>query len=356
MSESSSLSLADMPAEVWAETHTALLYIFLLYLVQPFVFVSMLLNKPFLRRIAATAWFGLTFYLVTDNFKHAIGDYFHVNMMLAWWPFGILASKYIHALFDPNFQTVFHLSTFTRVALFCYCGPTLIFKRDKHRALLRSGARTKGLGLFLRGVLQIGILHVVASTVLKCNAQEHLPWWMCNILLFYQVALSQGGAADCLFNAPTVFWVGADADVLYMADLPVLTTSPRILWHRWSISTGFHFRRAVYEPLGGRNNQFVATFCTFAVNCILHVFWWGPIVIDKFAWGFAWVLIIGPMVALFVDKYVLQAAFPKGSSLYKASSWLLLQVLVALLVEQFFVAQGLPLTLTNFSLLNTGRL
>lgn len=41
---------------------------------------------------------------------------------------------------------------------------------------------------------------------------------------------------------------------------------------------------------------------------------------------------IGPIVALSIDKYVLQLAYPKGTALYTVFNWLLLQVLASLLI------------------------
>ena len=381
-----------IPAEILAQATTAALHLLLLFLVQPLVFATMLLdNKPLWRRLVATAWFLATCHWLVVRFRRALGEqHYHLNMMLGFYPLALLVMKYAHALLDPELAAKFRLMSnstirsWIRVALFCYVTPTLVFHEDDSSKQKKEESSTtpatttassssmqtgststtkgssllKGLGVLARGLIQLALNFGISSLVLHYDAEAHLPWWLCHIVMFYQVALSMGGATDVLFNWWAVaLWDHVVERVILNSNVPALTASPRTLWGRWSTNTGHHFRLAVYDPMGGRNNRLVATFCTFGVNCLLHVFWWGPLTIGRFAYEYAYVLLVGPLLALVIDTNLLQVVFRnKESWPYKVSSWLLLQILVALLVPKFFVAQGLPSTLTNLSLLNTGKL
>ena len=167
----SSADFNTIPANVWAEIRTALIGLAVLYLVQPVVFATMLLrHKSLVRRFAATAWFSVTLFLVATHFRRTVGIYWSANMIMLYWPFGLLMFKYVHALMDPNFHEVFQLTTFPRIALFCYCAPTIIFRSDnkdggndnRNRPIptikgqdqqqQRGDARLRSLRLLVRGV------------------------------------------------------------------------------------------------------------------------------------------------------------------------------------------------------------
>jgi len=129
-----------IPAEILAQATTAALHLLLLFLVQPLIFATMLLDKPWWRRLVATAWFLATCHWLVVRFRRALGDeHYHLNMMLGFYPLALLVVKYAHALLDPHLAAKFRLlassssssgstvknswirSSWIRVALFCYC-------------------------------------------------------------------------------------------------------------------------------------------------------------------------------------------------------------------------------------------
>ena len=350
------------------------------------------------KRMVAASWYFITMYILAQWLRGTLGEYYSVNVNLIWWFFGLLAIKYVHAVLAPTTfaQTIglisrsdsttrttttmttsttnagvtttdpaiSTLSSFYRTVLFCYLPATIIFDQPPSD----SNSRWRAIGYFFRGIVQLVVMGTVARWIIDWKLDERLPRSMRFVIAFYQIALSQGGIADVVMSSVTRGMLGQTVAIIEPSNVPVLTTSPRYFWHRWSSSAGYHLRKSIYEPLGGRSNQWPATIATFGTNCVLHVTWWGYVSEGKLAWNYIPLLLIGPLVALTLDKFVLVPLFKNTSkssswsssvsnnALYHGASLVVLQVMASVLSPCFLDAHGFPDNLHDLALVQTGRL
>jgi branched-subunit amino acid transport protein len=369
LTSSSEVPWKDVPSEIIQETFRVLQWMLVFYLVQPFVFRATLSDRSLRSRLAGFGWYAATMYLLSLQLRAAVGNYYNFNLTLLWWPHALLTAKYLHAVSDAQFYQHFCFTPeqFLKLAVFCYFPPTIIFTEEKKQQE-ENGANTStqkptitentighALYIMARGVLQMVLMSFIAFSVLKYDAESQLPWYFCNLIKFYQLALSMGGFADLFFNGPTILFMGRSAQrVIFTTNIPALTVHARHFWYRWSTNVGYHLRYALYEPAGGYHNQFLAAAYTFGVNALLHALWWGPISADKIAWGYLWVLFVGPLTALWIDKLLLQR-LRSGGVLLVTARLLTFQTLVACLIDKFLDAQGMPTSLTELALIQTGQ-
>ena len=113
---------------------------------------------------------------------------------------------------------------------------------------------------------------------------------------------------------------------------------------------------------------------TFGLNCLLHVAWWGHVSAGTWAWEYMWVLLVAPALGLALDKHVLIPLFQLSKKdeqddtrpmqtvgwsqrrlLYHGTSVVALQATAAWFMPYFLKAQGMPESLQDLALLQTGR-
>ena len=386
----------------------------LFWLCQPWVFYYCLVRQALWRRVAALTWYFWTMYILADSLRTALGMYYSFNVNLIWWIFALLSVKYVHAVLSPQFASQLGLTNFGRIVLFCYCPATIVFEGgvpEHHQPRHATGTTPphkktvpvvnyywKILYYTCRGVIQAVLMGTIAQAILDYRWYDRFPGWMQNIVAFYQIQLSQGMVSDIAMTAPTWAVVGSllpqqpqqsgsSFYVVEPSNLPVASTVPRYFWHRWSKSPGFHLRWAIYEPLGGRPTnstrssaiwlQWRNTMATFGLNCLLHVAWWGQVSAGTWAWEYMWVLLVAPALGLALDKHVLIPLFQRSNNdkqqpdddtrrmdtvgrfqrrlLYHGTSLVALQAMAAWFMPYFLKAQGMPESLQDLALLQTGR-
>jgi len=382
------------------------------YLVQPWILKFALLHSSLSVRALGFVGFCASMAYLAVELKHRLGIYYKFQVNLIWWLYGLQFSKHVHALVAPESlintvglrnennandkdnkdkRRVAALS-WSRLCVLCYCPPTVIFQRPEvtqNSSPPRQVFPYKSATHYsLRGVAQMATMLQIAYGVLHFQLYNYLPLPMQSLLCFYMVCLSQGGFADLFMNAPTRLWIDnnhptTNTDKLALvepSDAPICTTHARYFWARWSKNVGtLHFRCALYQTLGGGyKHQYRATALTFGVNCVLHIFFWGPLSTreTKWAWTYLHVLVLAPAVALLLDKQVFQpllltrkvkegkddddkkqiSATSVNIFLYRACNWITLQVLAAILFPSFLDAQGMPTNLQELALLQTGQL
>jgi len=331
------------------------------YLIQPFVMKALVVEgKPFMSRLM-----GLVLLLTVSaqlflRWQQEIGASLPPEgiFMLAYYAF--LAIKIVHGIADGDeFTKSFGIgSSFPRLAAFTLLPPTVMFdgagdisaaegQRPTNNTMLpwMTNNRVYGVYLVLRGMLQIGIMVALSKLVLLYeDTARSLPYWIQVIGSAYLcVIIPGGGINDIIQNGPTRILVGGsngiNVVIIDTSDAPLLTTSPRDFWHRWSKSAGYHLRKAFYEPLGGGQNPVVATAAAFGVNVALHVFWLGPATTGRLGWGYVWMLDVAPVAAVVIERRLLRAAFREESWQHRVANFAVFQILIVLVYPCFSASQ-----------------
>jgi hypothetical protein len=216
-----------------------------------------------------------------------------IFFILLWYPIAMQFMRYLHALSVGGraFADHFGLSDFSRVSIFMLCAPTVQFIKkgskthpDKHKS---SHLVINGIYIALVDIL---LLVAVCGLVLFLQLDILLPEFLQRVVRVYIMGISTS-ILRVVFECPVLYWLRDDsrvARILPIYDRPYLTASPRDLWHRWSVTAGYHLRKGLYEPFGGSKNRIVATAAAFFVNCILHIYWWSMAIkgqIDYIYWN-----------------------------------------------------------------------
>ena len=347
--------MGSLPPEIVEACVPIAIGMALFWLVQPLVFRCFLVHQTLPWRLAAALWYGATMYYLAHALREALGEYYSFNVNLIWWVYALISVKYVHAVLSPTFGAELGLTSWSRIALFCYLPATVIF--DSKPSSTQQQPGHSALFYLARGLVQLVVMGQVAQTVLAYRLDEQLPLWAHSLVAYYQIMLSQGGFADVAFSAPTRMIVGPRVRIEEPSDAPALATVPRYFWARWSKCAGYHLRTAIYERWGGRRNQWTATAATFGLNCVLHITWWGYVSAGKLAWNYIPLLFTIPLTNLWLDKYLLVPYVKHYSvALYHTIGWLVLQAMVVYAMPHFLDAQGLPKTLHELCLLQSGRL
>ena len=372
--------MSSLPPEVLSSCLRIGLGMFVFWLMQPLVFYHCLVTagkanhspKPLWLRGMAALWYGATMYVLADALRTALGEYYSFNVNLIWWIYALTSVKYVHAVLSPTFGNDLGLTTWQRIVLFCYLPATVVFPKDgsgDNKTTTMDASSTpvnhqqpppQRSALFYvgRGLAQLVVMGQVAQFVLDHGWDKQLPTWSHSVLAYNLIMLSQGGFADVAFSATTRAVVGPHVHVVEPSDVPVLATIPRYFWARWSKSAGYHLRRSIYDPLGGRaHRQWVSTFCTFGFNCLLHVLWWGYVSAGKLALNYIPLLVTIPMASLALDKFVMVPYVKRYSLLlYHVVGWLTLQGIAVYGMPYFMDAQGLPTNLHDLCMVQTGQM
>jgi len=244
------------------------------YLVQPLVMHFLVINKP--RSFNALALVMFLFSTMSLAHQLSLTDMkLGADMALLWAPFAMQMVKYVHAVAVGGNRVArqFNLTSFSRAAIYILAPPTVIFT-DAPVEGPKGNTRIKGLWTILEGVIQLILAVTIVTLVLELRLDQSLPEWTQRVVTMYCRALCMG-MNNILYDGPTRVLLGNRVMVFDSSNWPVLSTSQRKLWRRWSLGAGYLFRTGFYEPLGGRNNAFWATTVPFVVNCFIHVFVWG---------------------------------------------------------------------------------
>jgi hypothetical protein len=247
----------------------------LLWLAQPFFWHWLVIRRSRSRIFLACLLFGTCILLLARSL-HATGTATPRPeiIMLLWLPLAMLSVRYLHALAVGGDEIAHHfgLTSFTRVAIFTLCVPTVKFKEAP---VVGPNGNSRQRAIFDLRACLLEMVAVVgtSSVIIHFGLDSELPDWAQRLVYAYLLVFS-AYVPKLLFEIPVRFLLGNRVMIVPLTTMPYLTSSPRDVWHRWSISAGYHYRKGFSDPLGGKENRIVATVAPFFVNCVLHMFLW----------------------------------------------------------------------------------
>jgi hypothetical protein len=184
---------------------------------------------------------------------------------------------------------------------------------------------------------------VICGAVLVFRMGDWLPDWMQRVLRVYIMGLSTS-IIRLIYECPLVYFrlLPPGVTLLPLYDRPYLTKAPRELWRRWSVTAGFHLRKAFYEPIldglkqqrrrrrrrdgGGKHGDgsmmmmvasILAAAAPFFVNCVMHIYWWSMGVKGKIDHVYWILLFVYPLLSMAVED--IMGRFVFGTR--RATTW-----------------------------------
>jgi hypothetical protein len=359
----------------------------LFWLVQPFLMQALVIHQSRGRVLVLILIYLVVTLSLASNLHESLRDrpkpIRPVFLILLWYPPAMQLIRYFHALAvgGTAFANHFGLSTFSEVAIFTLSVPTVKFQNDEtrkkdivdvrsrekiHRALRRPGDNKlwKDFGICCMD-LAVTVLGCGLILVLKLDIL--LPQWMQRIVRVYIMGFSTA-IIKLVFELPCRFLLRNHKQVHFVApiyDQPYLACSPRDLWHRWSVTAGYHYRKGFYEPLivwlrrghGTKSNNdsgylslWVAAAAPFFVNCVLHIYWWSLVVKGSIDYSYINLLFLFPLVSFWGQDIVvgqlLFSARTANSLPHRAANYAILVVAFYSIGQQMSDAHALPPTLS----------
>jgi hypothetical protein len=343
----------------------------LFWMLQPFVMQYLVIHQPRSRIFLAIVFFTtVTSYLGSQLHQslhdRAIANIKPMFFILLWYPPAMQFMRYLHALSvgGTEFARHFGLTDLKRVAIFTMSVPTVLFQiqddidnkkqqqeqqqdHEQHRLRLREDVSV--------ALMDLVITVTLCWSVLFLKLDILLPDFLQQVIRVYIMGLS-----TCIFKlvleVPSRFFLlrvtstststsnprhATRIRIIPIFDRPYLTLSPRELWHRWSVTAGYHLRKGFYEPLllvgrgheqsnKDKNNRHyywvattgLATAAPFLVNCILHITWWSIVVKGEMEYIYIHLLFVYPLVSFWIQDAVIRRLFLalEGSSSSSSSS------------------------------------
>lgn len=336
------------------------------WLLQPLIMFSLVVQQPRSKIVVALAIFVLGTKNLAD-ILHSVREP-DADMSVLWTLFALQCVKYVHAVAvgGEELAQQFGLTSFSRVALFTLSVPTLVFFDAPV-----TGSKGNSMQLVLRelviGVLGVAAMVGLCQATLYFQLDTFLPNSVQLIIYMYITALSCE-VGTLLYEIPVRLLLLAlrnnnQVMVIPIIDNPILSSSPRDLWRRWTCCAGYHFRKGFYEPLlrkYDKNNRLMATTVPFVVNCLVHIFCWGYWIQGNYYQVQEWVvlLVIFPLTTIWIQDNVLgpRGFFGLGSSwASQVFNYLLMLGSAILIFPVFLQVQLLPTTLRELALKNTGQ-
>jgi hypothetical protein len=235
--------------------------------------------------------------------------------ILLWYPVAMQFMRYLHAwsVGGKVFQSHFGLTEFDRVRIFMLCPCTVqfqtkIYDDNKPRATTTDHLKKDIKIAFMDIFITVG----GCGLILLLGLDTLLPELLQRVVRVYIMGFSTS-ILKVVLECPCRWLLRNDGRIIRILpiyDRPHLTLCPRGLWHRWSVTAGYHLRKGFYEPLGGGCNdttsaqKYFATAVPFGVNCLLHVTWWSIAIkgeIDFVYWN---LLFAYPLVSFWVQDAV----------------------------------------------------
>ena len=93
------------------------------------------------------------------------------------------------------------------------------------------------------------LIVLICCTILILDLGSYLPDWIQRLLRVYIMGLSTS-LIRLEHEYPIIQFCNLplNSKLIPLYDHPCWTKSPRELWRRWSVTAGYHLRKAFYEP------------------------------------------------------------------------------------------------------------
>jgi hypothetical protein len=359
----------------------------LFWLLQPFLMQALVIRQSRGRVVVSILIYLVVTLSLASNLHESLRDrpkpIRPVFLILLWYPPAMQLIRYFHALAvgGTAFANQFGLSTFSEVAIFTLSVATVKFQNDEtrrkditdarsrekiHRALRRPGD-DQLLKDFCICCMDLAVTVLGCGLILFLKLDILLPHWMQRIVRVYIMGLSTA-VIKLVLELPCRCLLRNHENVDFVVpiyDQPYLACSPRDLWHRWSVTAGFHYRKGFYEPSivllrGGHGlkssndsgylSLWVAAAAPFFVNCVLHIYWWSLVVKGAIDYSYINLLFLSPLVSFWVQDIVVgQLLFSSRTATsmpQQAANYAVLVVAFYCIGQQMSDAHALPPTLT----------
>jgi hypothetical protein len=346
----------------------------LFWMLQPLVVQKMVIHRPRSRILLAIVLFTTVTSYLGSQLHQSLHDRAITNIkpmffILLWYPPAMQFMRYLHALSvgGTEFAHHFGLTGFKRVAIFMLSVPTVQFQNQTgyigdNIANKKQQHHDHGLdNLRLRddvrvALMDLAIMVTLCWSILFLKLDILLPDCLQRVIRVYIMGFSTC-ILKLVLEVPCQFFLLRTSDprrrendnnnddpqvtrmrIIPIYNRPYLTLSPRGLWHRWSVTAGYHLRKAFYEPLllVGRGDNInkdknnhnwatttgLATAAPFLVNCILHITWWSIVVKGEMDYIYINLLFVYPLVSFWIQDVVIRRLFLvlEGSSSSSSSS------------------------------------
>lgn len=314
--------------------------------------------------------------------------------IVVWYTSAMQCLRFLHLLsVGPSaFARHFGLNSWTRIRLFMWSAPTIQFLPDAAAAKKKKDVPP---GLYIHhsassrlswshfqsecqsALLDILGMEVICAIVVLLELSDRLPMLVQAWIRVYIMGFSTG-VLKLLVECSAYYWVllhtnekDDEIRIFPIYNRPHLTQSPRELWHRWSVTAGYHLRLAYYEPWMQTFRQqsttsstivkmvqrLIITAAPFAVNCLLHISWWSIVVKGEPDFVYWILLFVYPLVGFGIQD-VVAGLWTKGPNvassknvprvhwLHRALNLLVLWTGFVLVGEPMSTAHGLNTDLT----------
>jgi hypothetical protein len=323
----------------------------LFWMLQPLVVQNMVIHRPrsriFLSMVlftTVTSYLGSQLHLSLHD--RSITNIKPIFFLLLWYPPAMQFLRYLHALSVGStvFAHHFGLTDLKRVTMFMLSVPTVQFQNQNQAKGTDDISNKKQQQQHDHGLDSLRLLredvHVALMDIV-------ITFSLCWSILFLKLDIL---LPDCIQRVIRVYIMGFSTSILKLVlelpcrflllrtqvtririipifNRPYLTLSPRNLWHRWSVTAGYHLRMGFYEPLlligrDDNSNKYknknswatityigLATAAPFLVNCIFHITWWSIVVKGEMDYIYINLLFVYPLVSFWIQEVVIRRLF-----------------------------------------------
>lgn len=280
--------------------------------------------------------------------------------IVLWYTIAMQFLRYLHLLSvgPMAFRRHFGLTSLKRTQLFMWSAPTIQFLPDAKKKdiaatdddstlFLHHSASSNLSWAHLKAEFRTALwdvvgMEVICAAVLLFHWGETLPLFLQALIRVYIMGFSTS-VLKLLLECPSYYYIlrqthATDAEMIRIFPIynrPHFTQSPRELWHRWSVTAGYHLRLAYYEPVMQRfrcqyepldaqkekstpasttmSQRLVATAAPFAANCLLHITWWSIVVKGELEFIYWKLLFVYPLLSFAIQDILSQLMMTQGS-------------------------------------------
>ena len=280
------------------------------WLVQPFLLLHCFVRQPRWKQ-----WNGLALFILGNAWLSR--KLLHVrepntDICVIWGPCCVLLCRYLHAIGAGGHQfakeyglTPRHTTLVNATLLTVPMGPIFHIKDTPVVGDNGNAGRIIWRRL-LSGAFSMTTMYSIFYVVITCRIDEYIPTWMERTLYMICLCFCEDGGT-IFFEIPyriCMALLGIN-NVIVSPNLylPILSTSPRNFWRRWSLVNAFSLQKGIYLPLRRRGySRPLATLMTFATNSAVHMLTLGYFLQGIWhAKAWFYILIVFPMTSLWLQ-------------------------------------------------------